>query len=520
MKIKILLVAIITGIFLTSCEKILDIDSKRLVSEENMWKTVEDARAALMGSYGLARAAFADNHRHWLYGDVRKINGKGGDFSSTLQLDIKAVSDNNLKANYPLLNELSDWRRFYAAINAANIFIERAPGIVDKDRRYLPSDLKLDVAHARFIRAFMYFYMVRIWGDVPFIVSSHDGEFKNMPREDKSKILAFVEAELLSIGPDLPVAYDRGQPEQTRTPYYTNEEEVAKKHSAYALLAHVYAWQGKYADAAIWAKWVIDNREHPGMGNQRLFFMSLNDTRRMFRGEFGAHQFNIIVGFSRMFYNGEAATSGFLESLTLAAPYIQNKTLPAIHVPKDTIVSVFNESGDVRFNINPITTQPNTDEYFGAFDRPIPIFTKVFIVRDNFAPINSLTSPSSEGITTFGSSTVFTRLEDLELLLAEARLVLGDRADAITLLNNGRQRRGLAVYNESLHGPLLEAIFTERRKELMGEGWRWYDYVRYKKIRNDDPAFNNLINNGGIYWPIARSVMSANPLLTQNPFWQ
>jgi starch-binding outer membrane protein, SusD/RagB family len=534
MKIRIILVIITLFMISTSCNNTLDVQSTRLVNEVNMWNKVADAKAGIFGVYGLARAALNDNCRHWIYGDLRTVTPVGatlpvgGDFRSVTRLDLKAVATNNLKATYPLLEALSNWTKFYAVINAANVFMENAPNIVKNDPTYLPSDLKLDIANVRAIRAFMYFYMVRIWGDVPLILASHDGQFDNKPRENQKTVLAFVESELLATIPDLPVIYDGSQPESPKS-YYKNMNlwEPVKKHSVYAILAHVYAWEGKYANAAVCAKWVLDNMALPALarpadGNQAetIFFMNVDQMRQMFRGEFGFNQYNILFGFSHNFINGETTTTGVLEELTLAAPYITNKALPAIYVPKDTVLSVFREPNDVRFYLDPIVSKPANDRYFGAFDRAYPIFTKVFIVRDNNPPLNTLKGPGSDGaIASFGSSTVFTRPEDMELLLAEADVVLGNTADATTYLNAARASRGLPGYNALVNGTLIDAIFAERRKELMGEGHRWYDLIRYKKIKNNDPAFNTLIQNGGIYWPISQSVLNENPLLVQNAAW-
>jgi hypothetical protein len=54
----------------------------------------------------------------------------------------------------------------------------------------------------------------------------------------------------------------------------------------------------------------------------------------------------------------------------------------------------------------------------------------------------------------------------------------------------------------------------------MGEGWRWFDLIRYNKIKQNDPAFMQLIANGGIYWPVADEIITQNPLIKQNPYWQ
>lgn len=49
---------------LTGCNKALETDSSRVVGEKNMWNTVEDARAGILGVYALTRAALSDNNSH------------------------------------------------------------------------------------------------------------------------------------------------------------------------------------------------------------------------------------------------------------------------------------------------------------------------------------------------------------------------------------------------------------------------------------------------------------------------
>jgi hypothetical protein len=53
----------------------------------------------------------------------------------------------------------------------------------------------------------------------------------------------------------------------------------------------------------------------------------------------------------------------------------------------------------------------------------------------------------------------------------------------------------------------------------MGEGWRWFDQIRYQKLKRSDAGFMSLINEGGIYWPVSEDVLSQNKLITQNPYW-
>ncbi|MGH2622994.1 MAG: RagB/SusD family nutrient uptake outer membrane protein, partial [Sphingobacterium sp.] len=90
----------------------LDIDSTRLVSEENMWLNMEDSRAALMGIYGLTKSALNDHNAHWLYGEVRS-----GDYAVPLRQDLKAIANSNLNASFGSMTDLKSWRRWYAVVN-------------------------------------------------------------------------------------------------------------------------------------------------------------------------------------------------------------------------------------------------------------------------------------------------------------------------------------------------------------------------------------------------------------------
>jgi len=120
----------------------------------------------------------------------------------------------------------------------------------------------------------------------------------------------------------------------------------------------------------------------------------------------------------------------------------------------------------------------------------------------------------------FSSAIIFTRLEDIALLRAEALAALGENVGAIELLDQMRERRGLQKYSQSANGELIDAIFRERNRELMGEGHRWYDLVRYHRIKNDNPAFTSLLRSGGIYWPISTDILNQNKQIVQNDFWK
>lgn len=501
---KILYILLFSMVIITGCNKTLSIDSTRVVGEKNMWNALEDTRAGLMGIYALTRSALSDNDGHWIYGDVR-----AGEFQSPNRQDLKAVIGNNLNAAYPTIEALSNWTRFYAIINAANIFLERAPGVKAIDKRYTESNLLVDMAQARFLRAFAYFYMVRIWGDVPFITASHDGQFENKPREKQDKILSWVKQEMLKAAGDMPFRYSSGDIQQQGDYYGENDSRwagaLATKNTAYAVLAHVCAWTSDYTEVATYTKFVEDN-----YGKSGGDYTGTDELQRG-NGFFNNKNPKQMFGFNSDYGHIEGSVTGHIEELTLAEP-ILTKNVPDIFLPKDSILRYFTIPNDERFNIDTLGNARN-ENYFTNINGKYPIFSKIKVIQGG---------NNDPNFRYFNSALIFTRLEDVVLLRAEALSVLGDQTGALEELAEEIARRlpdGSAV-TISGNDDIIDLIFQERRRELMGEGQRWYDKVRYNKIKQNDPAFLRLINSGGIYWPISRQILSQNSLLTQNAYWK
>lgn len=503
----LLLLAVLSANF--SCKKALDVQSTRLSTEETQWTTLEDGLSGVLGMYALMRTAMASNNTHWLMGELRQ-----GDFQATNRSDLKAIIRGDLKASYPIMNEISNWRRFYSVVNATSLFIERSGEILAKDKRYTKVNNDVDIAQARALRAFAYFYMVRIWGDVPLLTSSHDGQFEEHERTDQKKVLAFAESELLAAAKTLPIYYGWADPQLPGDYYGKNRDYwngvLFTKISAYAILSHITAWQGKYLETEIYTKFIMENYQKDGSQSSPRY-ISMNDlTENGFYSPFAFKRGVQIVGFAFEYGNGEATANGHIEQLTLAAP-ITRKPVPDMYVPKDTILSAFKDLKDQRFGLDTITKLYRTN-YFVNFNTEKPIFKKIAVVQNG--------DVGNDGTyAVFSSAVLFTRLEELTLLRAEALAVLGFRDEAISWLNTAAAKRGTTAFSNTSSDDVVDAIFAERRRELMGEGWRWYDLVRYNRIKRNNPGFNKLLDENGIYWPISRDVLNANKKIVQNSFW-
>lgn len=483
------------------CSKNLEVDSTHLIGDENQWKSVTDTRSALLGTYGLFRAAIADNNGHWMYGEMRE-----GDFQSVLRQDLKAINDNQLNTSYDLVESLKNWRRFYAVVNSASVFIENAPKVLEKDPLYTENNMKIDIAQARVLRALAYFYMSRIWGDVPLVTRSYDnGSFVKIAKSKQDEVLAYAEREILSAANDLEYAY--GIDGQLYYSFGSGRWDgvLLTKNSAYAILAHIAAWRGNYIDVEAYTKFVSDNYT-----KSRIDYVGTNDLSAA-NGFFNAKNPKQVVAFNFLYVHGEGSVNGHLEELTLASPLVQKNT-PDIYVPKDTIMKVFDDrrNRDGRFGIDTISGLVRSG-YFTNYSSSTPLFSKIKVLRGG-------TTDGDYAI--FGSTIVLNRLEDQFLLRAEALAVLNRTGEALDILNNIRGRRSLESLSSMDKDDLLLEIFAERRRELMGEGHRWYDQVRLNKLISVNPRVVALINNGGIYWPISRDVLLSNELVEQNSYWK
>ena len=487
---------------------------------EQQWNSLTDTRAALFGVYGLMRTALGENNTFWAAGDLRL-----GDFSVRMRDDLQAIRDNRLDAPYENIRQISNWNRFYRVINASCVFIENAGKVMDKDDAYSETNYIYDVAQVRALRALAYFYMIQMWGDVPLITQSYDnGSFPEMKRTDAQIVLNYVEGELLAVAKLLPL-----QLGSSSDKYYDGDTSawrglLINRLSVYAMLAYVEAWKANYVDAEAYTAYVIKNIDTYIKGSpDYVTIANLVSPTGIFSQEYSNdYKAARLVTFGYRYGTdnaNETGTDGHLESWTLAEPIIR-KQLPEIYVPIDTLKNLFMSqfTTDNRFGYDELSKPMKYySNYVTGLSREYPIFSKINVVREG--------KDNTGDLGVFTSFIIWSRLEDILLLRAEALVMLNRSEDAINCLNELRGVRNLRnlSYLKDLKGDakaLLKEIFRERRRELMGEGHRWFDRIREARTVGDDDAMIKLINEGGIYWPIAEEVIRENPSITQNEYWK
>ncbi|WP_313581259.1 RagB/SusD family nutrient uptake outer membrane protein [Chishuiella sp.] len=123
---------------------------------------------------------------------------------------------------------------------------------------------------------------------------------------------------------------------------------------------------------------------------------------------------------------------------------------------------------------------------------------------------------------------VFMRAAEMYLIEAEAKYLSGDEAGSKSILTELAQKRDSSFTGFTTTGSAyLEDIYIQRRAELWGEGFRWFDLKRLgKKLDRTGANHNSTVTNGVMtiestdnrwQWLIPQSEINSNPLIVQNP---
>ena len=452
----------VAGLTIVSCGT-LDINDLNKGEEETFFEDRESAEMAVSGAYVLARRAVLENASWAMYSDIR---------SGLLKLNGPEAEDFNyqqLNSNQALLSQLRDWGRFYKAITQCNVVIEKIPEI----REFITADEKKQfVAEAKFLRALLYFNMVRIWGDVPLVTNTE--QIDAMPKKAAADVLTTAVDDLNSALNDLPPVYQTPSGEEDKV----TTRFRAAKGACYTLLAHIYAWQGIYASTLEAVNNVVGLAQyelHAGGFIQNVFTGNSNENI------FG---FSAYQGVNDDFEFSESDADIFDQDI-----YYNGKILPRVQPLSYAAINAMYSGSDVR-----------RSKYFSI---------------DDVAETVEYRKVASSSII----SSAFLRYSDVLLLGAEATME-SDPAIAQGFLNQVRNRAGLADYDPLEDGELINAVLAERRRELYGEGQDFFDLVRFgkvsEKVANISPAD---IRDGIIQWPVSLEAFSNNALMTQNPFW-
>lgn len=372
------------------------------------------------------------------------------------QLDqFNAISSNGLFG--------SVWNDCYVGIQRTNIVLNRIPSIQYKDETVKNAR----IGEMLFIRSLYYFYLVRIFGDVPLVI-----EEVNNPRDYYTQVRTPVTTVYTQIISDLSSAIDK-LPARNES----NKRRVVKT-AAQALLGKVYLTLNDYEKAKTQLKAVQSSTAHSLIAVDKVFDVS--------------NESNPEIIFAVQFASGLNSNTEGSDAYRMFNPtgrLVGKMTGTKGHgVIKSDFYNLY-DSKDTRKGV-----------YIGALASGLGYNNKIAV------PTTVVTDAESDW--------VVLRYADVVLMLAEIENELGNYSAAVTYLNMIRQRAGIGDYSGILDKTNVFAeVDIQRRKELVWEGQRWFDLVRQGRAK----SVLGITDNNKLLWPIPSSQIAASPALNQNP---
>jgi hypothetical protein len=480
-KISILSVLIL---FVISACNSLDEDPKAFIASNNFYKTTADAEAAVIAIHNAMNST-----THTLYNRLIQISTEMAtdDYEAgprARNAHVRAISNLTHDASNDRMLEL--WRQSYDGINRANIAIDNISNNPDLNSQ---KDKDL-VNEAKFLRAVLYFNIVRWFGNVPLVLhetTTLTAEALNVSNTPEAEVYAQIETDLLD-AEALPVVQQiNGRP---------------TAGAAKSILSKVYLTQKKWEKAADKSKQVIDSKVYDLFEDYADVFnvATKNGKEHIYSAQF--------KGLSN--WNGNMLASS---SAPTSVPGIAGDQADALH-KEGGLFEAFAENDKRKYITFAVQFVSPTD---GKTYTTIPHFNKYF----------DPTTPESPGQSS--KNTPIIRFAEVLLIYAEAlnEQNNGPTTAAYEAIDRLRARAGISLLSEI--APTLskddfrEAIFEERRKELVFEYQRWFDLAR----RGSDYFVAKLKAAGKtntqpkhIHFPIPQRELDLNPNLKQNPDWK
>ncbi|MGQ2983984.1 RagB/SusD family nutrient uptake outer membrane protein [Flavobacterium sp.] len=471
------------------------------IDSENYFNSEDDYQQALIAVYDILQPSY----QNVLLGEIASDNTLAGGESATDVPGFQQVDDMTHTPINPEVKKIWDW--MFAGINRANYILEFKDKTDFEGKEHV-------LAQTRFLRAYFHFELVKWFGGVPM---KGDARFKlgdetTIQRSSAEEVYAAIEADLLYAIENI----NTGAPAQ---------QGRVTKGAAQALLGKVYLYWAdlgngnptKFADAANVLESLISSNAYSLVTDYSTIFENNNENNaesvfeiQYSDGEGGSFEClqcsegNIAVGFNGpRGYNGPFFESGY-----------------SFNVPTQEAYDMF-ESGDMRKDIAILNIQAIVDAYpnwnngagvqYGQGYEHTGFYNRKYIPR-----VGDL-NPQDPNLTNPNNYRAI-RYADVLLMAAEA-YNRGDIDDtrAQMYLNMVIRR----AYGNTLHdvtetdSNLTELIWQERRKELVGEGHRFFDLVRTKRAAGTIPGF---ITNKHELFPIPfEEIQFSNNLWQQNP---
>jgi hypothetical protein len=443
---KLLYICIAIGLF--GCKKSFLEQNAYVnnIQSNTYYNTVSEVESATAVQY-----SFIDYNDWWQTQWWRTVSGEAA--SDNAWIGVNGGQGTAVQAAHYTLNAENDrveahWIMSYKGIFSFNATIE---GI---EKSTIDATAKnRAIAELKFLRAFMYWDLVRNWGDVPLITKTLSPAENTYSRTSAAEVYRFIKQDLNDAIQVLP----------RKSEYAAANKFRVSKGAAQALLAKLQLYTDNWTEAAALADQVISSGDfslEPAFGN--IWSMTnYNGRESIFETQF---QFSV-----------QYPSIGNYFPTTAMSPAESGW---GYFTPTSDLENAFKEQGDstrlnwtiMRHNFpvagdaaNPKFDARPASEKSARFNR------KIYIPR---------AERTAGG--RFSKDVIHLRLADVYLIKAEAAAMLMQNGPALTALKAVRDRVGLSTDMSLSSWALIEAVRKERRLEMALEGDRLFDLRRWK----------------------------------------
>lgn len=449
------------GIAMFSCKRsFIEIEPKGQFLSDNYYADKDQAFAALVAVYDVMRknsGGFENMLALMNAGSDDHFAGGGGPTDGN-QLQVFSnytLTPNSMAGSY--------WNDHYQGVFRANVVLSKLAGVPMDDA--LRSRF---AAEAKALRGYYYFNLVRMFKNVPLLLEPLTAtNIYEVTQAKPEEVYAQIEKDLNDAIGVLPTTLPPG------------ELGRFSKGAAKALLGKVYLYEKKNTEAAAQFAEINGTPGQTSSYGYKLLtnFADLWIASNKFNTESILEETHTNLGRSTWGNWGSSSDEGNTFAQMVGPRSYQKKvpTAPDIY-PAGWSFSVITQDlynflqGDPRFNATVFDAAALKTA--GQIDYTAGYQNTGYFLRKFLPRATDVTTLGGNTELNFQMDTYIIRLADTYLMEAEALGATGARAQA--LLDAVRARVGLPSVPVS-----MQAIKNERRKELAGEGHRWFDLVRW-----------------------------------------
>ncbi len=393
------------------------------------------------------------------------------------------------------------WDDHFSLINLANTSIQNADSLKLTD----PASL-INIAEAKFFRAYSYFDLVRSFGDVPKIdFRVYNAAQANIAKSPAAAIYALIDADLQFAAANLPTVWGNQYPGRLTS------------GAAKTLLAKAYLFRGQWASSLALCNQVINSGAYSLNSSYYGIFKDLGENSGESIFEIQAH----------VSPNG-SVDNGCIYATTMGvrASAASGWNLGwGWNTPTDNLAAAY-ETGDVRKGSTILFSGQSDDPSTGGYGRVLPNSTfdivagplprKYWNKKIYADPAYRASTGHSDNPDWINKRIL--RYADVLLMVTECNNELGNGATGLPFINQIRNRASLPALSFTNQTQLRTAIRQERRVEFGVEGERFFDLVRWGDAVNVLGPLG--YTNRCRFYPIPQpAIDKSGGLLIQNPEW-